>query len=866
MSNVNKYYDANAAIQVIGCILEKPSLLDDNNNHFYTEDDFVTSFHRIMFGSIYNLYKMGTQNITTLEIEDYLKNRPEAKATYKAGGGAKWLAEAANNADVLNFDYYYNRLKKMTLLRGYESIGFDMSFFYNPDELFDNQKKARQEDCLDSMSLDEISDLVESKFDKVKMKYVDNSLGESTNVGEGIDVLLEELKQAPELGSPLYGKYINTITRGARLGKLYVRSAATGIGKSVPNNVIIPTPQGNKKVGDIKPGDYLFDAFGKPTKVLAIYPQGKKEVWEVTFKDGRKARCCKDHLWSYCIQGQRLESKKNRCFSTNTLEEISREELYKEGQGYQILVPMQKAVQYPKKQYLIDPYILGLLLGDGSFRCQNNHKSLMFSSFDEELVNHISNTMNWNSKQYQNHSQYSWYFEFKNDLKGHKDVWVEDLLGDYPELLNVYSENKFIPSEYLLGNIEQRFELLNGLLDTDGSVDKEKGRIFYCTVSPKLKDNVVELARSLGFKTSVVEDSHKNTNLYYKIEISGTPEDKIKLFKLQRKKDLILEWFNNGKRKENNLFNPIIKIENLKYPEEMTCFLVDNEEHLFLMNDFIVTHNTRSMIADACYIACNKIYKDGKWQDNGLRQPALYISTELDLQEVQTMALAFLSEVNEEHILKSEYDFGEEERVLEAARILKESPLYIEIIPDFSLTDITNTIKRNIRVNSTQYCFFDYIHSSMKILEEISQRSGGIPLREDNILFLLSVHLKDICTEFNVFILTSTQLNGSWKNEPIPDQNMLRGAKSIADKCDWGSIMLDVTSEDLEALQTLIKNNSLPKPNIKMSIYKNRRGSYNKCFLWIRADKGTCRFDPLFCTDYDYNIIPIADTKIDVKM
>ena len=807
MSNINKYYDANAAIQVIGCILEKPSLLDDDSNHFYTEDDFVTSFHRIMFGSIYNLYKMGTQNITTFEIEDYLKNRPEAKATYKAGGGAKWLAEAANNADILNFDYYYNRLKKMTLLRGYESIGFDMSFFYNPDELFDNQKKARQEDCLDSMSLDEISDLVEGKFDKVKMKYVDNSLGESTNVGEGIDTLLEELKQAPELGSPLYGKYINTVTRGARLGKLYVRSAATGVGKSVPNNVIIPTPQGDKKVGDIKPGDYLFDAFGKPTKVLAIYPQGKKEVWEVTFKDGRKARCCKDHLWSYCTGGQQLESKKNRCFLTSTLEEISRKELYKEGQGYQILVPMQKAVQYPERQYLIDPYILGLLLGNGSSKCQNNHKSLMFSSSD-----------------------------------------------------------KFIPSEYLLGSIEQRFELLNGLLDIDGSVDKEKGRILYYTVSPKLKDNVVELARSLGFKTSVVEDSHKNINLCYKIEISGTPEDKIKLFKLQRKKDLILEWFNNGKEKENNLFNPIIKIENLKYSEEMTCFLVDNEEHLFLMNDYIVTHNTRSMIADACYIACNKIYKDGKWQDNGLRQPALYISTELDLQEVQTMALAFLSEVNEEHILKSEYDFGEEERVLEAARILKESPLYIEVIPDFSLTDITNTIKRNIRVNSTQYCFFDYIHSSMKILEEISQRSGGVPLREDNILFLLSVHLKDICTEFGVFILTSTQLNGSWKNEPVPDQNMLRGAKSIADKCDWGSIMLDVTSEDLEALQTLIKNNGLPKPNIKMSIYKNRRGSYNKCFLWIRADKGTCRFDPLFCTDYDYNIIPIADTKIDVKM
>ena len=69
----------------------------------------------------------------------------------------------------------------------------------------------------------------------------------------------------------------------------------------------------------------------------------------------------------------------------------------------------------------------------------------------------------------------------------------------------------------------------------------------------------------------------------------------------------------------------------------------------------------------------------------------------------------------------------------------------------------------------------------MKILEEISQRSGGVKLREDNILFLLSVKLKDICTEFGVFILSSTQLNGDWKTSDIPDQNLLRGAKSIAD-------------------------------------------------------------------------------------
>ena len=168
------------------------------------------------------------------------------------------------------------------------------------------------------------------------------------------------------------------------------------------------------------------------------------------------------------------------------------------------------------------------------------------------------------------------------------------------------------------------------------------------------------------------------------------------------------------------------------------------------------------MIADACYVACDKMYVDGEWKTicGGIKQPTLFISTELDLQEVQTMALAFISGVNEEHILKAKCDFNEKERVKEAAKILSESPLFIETIPDFSLKDIENIIKRNIRLNHTQYIFFDYIHTSMKILEEISRRSGGVSLREDNILFLLSVKLKDICTEFGVFILTSTQLNG----------------------------------------------------------------------------------------------------------
>ena len=84
----------------------------------------------------------------------------------------------------------------------------------------------------------------------------------------------------------------------------------------------------------------------------------------------------------------------------------------------------------------------------------------------------------------------------------------------------------------------------------------------------------------------------------------------------------------------------------------------------------------------------------------------------------------------------------------------------------------------------------DYIHTSMKILEEITRRSGGVKLREDNILFMLSNKLKDICNQYGIFILSATQLNADYTDSETPDQNLLRGAKSIADKIDYGSVLL----------------------------------------------------------------------------
>ena len=859
------YVDIPAIIQVIGGIFLNNALLD-NINYNFNEDDFTEEFHKILFGSIYNLHALGDNKITIQSIGDYLAQRPKSLAVYKANKGDEYLQKISEHTQLASFDYYYNRMKKMTLLRMYTKIGMNLSWLYDTDNIFDLKKKQAQEDWLDNTPLEEIAEIIDNKIIDIRLKYVDNATQESINAGEGALELLDKLKETPEIGVPLYGPLINTITRGARLKKFYLRSAATGIGKALPNSTVIPTPNGQKQVGEIKPGDLLFDAFGKPTLVKAIYPQGEKEVWEITFKDGRKAKCCEEHLWSYCTEGQRKEQKINRKFYTKTLKEINEMPLYQPGHGYKILVPMQKAVEYPAKQYYLKPYTFGLLLGDGSFRYNNTNKGLCFSSENDELPTAIAQEMNWHYKKCSDYN-YNWMFENPNN-NTHTNIWVEEALRDFPALWQTKSETKFIPREYLEGSIEQRFDLLNGLLDTDGSVDKEKGRISYYTVSPQLRDNVIELSLSLGFKATWLEDNHNKDNLpLYKIEIAGSPENKIKLFKLKRKHELILQWYNNGKRKEENLFNPIVKIEKLNYKEEMTCFYVDNNEHLFLMNDYIVTHNTRAMIADACYIACDEIYdrEEQKWVKNGTKEPTLFISTEQETDEIQTMMIAFLSDVQEDHILNNAYENGEWERVVYAANLLKNSPIYIQLMPDFSLKDIENNIKVGVYNHDVRYVFLDYLHSSMKILSEITAKTGIKGLREDNILFMISIRLKDLCNQYSIFIMSATQLNGDYRTAAVYDQNLLRGAKSIADKIDMGALMLETVPEDIESLKPILSQGQFETPEIKMSIYKNRRNKYKGILLWCKADRGTCKIIPMFATNYNYEMIPIDDVRIIVE-
>lgn len=503
----SRYIEITNLVQVIGCLYKKPSLIDQNDKYKFYEEDFYDDFHKIIFGSIYNIWLLGAKEITLPIIEDYLQQRPKALAIFKANKGEEFILKSAETANLSTFNYYYNRMKKMSLFRAYEAMGMDLSWIYDPDNILDTKKKQEQEDWLDSSSLADIYNKINDRIDEVKEKYVDELRDGGSQIGAGIDELVDSFAEVPAVGYPLYDTYTTTVARGARLGKFFLRSAATNVGK------------------------------------------------------------------------------------------------------------------------------------------------------------------------------------------------------------------------------------------------------------------------------------------------------------------------------------------------------------------------TRAMIGDACYIGCSQIYDNSsnKWVTTGACQSTLFIATEQDLDEIQISALAFVSGVEEDHITMHEYYAGEWERIEKAKMLLKQSKIQFKCMPDFTMEDIEILIKKHIRENQIQYIFYDYIHSSAKILAEVGGKAGIRNLREDNILFLMSSKLKDIAIQYDVFILSSTQLNASYQDSDTPDQNLLRGSKAIADRIDLGTIMLEVRKEDREKIQSFCNKNGLPVPNVKMSVYKNRANKWKGIYLWMHAETGLCRYRTLFCTDWAFNVVEIPLLKIKVE-
>lgn len=271
----SKYVDITSIMQVIGNVFRNPQILDFTDKYTVIDEDFPDEFHKIAFGAIYKIHELGADKITLENIFDFLSSRPKSAAIFKQNKGEEWLLKVSESCLPEAFDYYYSRLKKFSLLRAYDNYGVDVSDIYDADNILDTRKKQLQEDLLDNSTLEEIADKVESKIDAIRLKYVDDAFGEAIQAGDDIDELIDRLKEHPEVGVPLYGPLINTVTRGARLKKFYLRSAATGVGKSrsmIADACYIAC----SKIYDSRFG-WIYSGVGQPTLYIAT-EQEKEEI------------------------------------------------------------------------------------------------------------------------------------------------------------------------------------------------------------------------------------------------------------------------------------------------------------------------------------------------------------------------------------------------------------------------------------------------------------------------------------------------------------------------------------------------------------------------------------------------------------
>jgi replicative DNA helicase len=222
--------DKNAVLQVIGSLMKKPSLLSEKDKYNLQPNDFESRFERYIFIAILNSYNNGAQTLSEIDIDNYLMEHKDQYLLFQQNNGISYLQDALDMSTPENFEYYYNRIKKFNCLKDLKKSGFDISEFYEENELNPKQFEINQK--FETLKPKDIFDGLKRRIYKVEGEYVEGDASITTDVSVGIDELLEKLKNSPDAGARFQGKYFNTVTRGARKGKYYIVSFPSGGGKT----------------------------------------------------------------------------------------------------------------------------------------------------------------------------------------------------------------------------------------------------------------------------------------------------------------------------------------------------------------------------------------------------------------------------------------------------------------------------------------------------------------------------------------------------------------------------------------------------------------------------------------------------------
>lgn len=348
-----------------------------------------------------------------------------------------------------------------------------------------------------------------------------------------------------------------------------------GTGKQQPVDTKVLTPYGWTTMGQLKVGDYVIGSDGLPTQVTGVFPQGIKPSYRLHFSDHSSVEAGPEHLWTmnYWKGGRNLSPL------TLTTDEI-RTRPVKDGLNLskvKLQLPMlDNPVQFHQTKLLpIEPYFLGAMIANGSMCSDYARLTIADQDWLNHYKTHLTNRIIWGKTRVYGNVR-------------HIDI-PRIYLDMFKKLeLTVKSGDKFIPKNYLYSNPICRINLLQGLMDGDGSCSQDNNRLSYSTTSQQLAMDVVELVQGLGGIASYQTYDRDEKGIEYVVRLRVPPT--IKPFSLERK----LERYRPG-----HLANPTRTVMSVEYVRdvESVCISVDAEDNLYVTENYILTHNTVQVLA-----------------------------------------------------------------------------------------------------------------------------------------------------------------------------------------------------------------------------------------------------------------------------
>ena len=693
------------------------------------EADFYRSDHRLIYHHIVKLIEH-SRPADVITVAESLESTKDLQTV----GGIPYLsALATSTPSAANIRRYAEIVRERAILRKLAEVA---------TEIADNAYSPMGRDA------NQILDEAESRVFEIAEQGARGKQGFQdmppllTQVVERIDMLYNRESGSDVTGVPTGFVDLDRMTSGLQPGDLVIVAGRPSMGKAQPLDAKVLTVAGWKRMGELKLGDELASIDGKRSLVSGVFPQGRRQVYRVAFSDGRTTECCAEHLWRVHYRSW----PEPRVISTQRLVAMLQAKRYRHRLWIDTLsghFGEARGRRAAEEVLPLDPWLLGALLGDGKL----SGSSLVFSSADEEMLARLKERAGT---------------DFELRAAGGCDYRVVQaggahragLWGVTPNAIKealvalrlwaVKSEEKFIPAAYMQASREARLDLLRGLLDTDGWVERW-GSVRFCSASARLAQNVVDLVRSLGGwctlrakRTSYTYLGEKKQGLTaYICNIHHDDPRSLLLLSHKRQRALarpVRSW------------RPVfVSIEPSRVAETQ-CIAVTHPSRLYITDDYVVTHNTSLAMNIAEHVAL----------DAGL--PVGIFSMEMAGTQLVMRMLGSVGKLDQHKLRTGRLQDEDWQRLTHAVGRLNDAPIHVDETAALNPLELRARARRLHR----QYKQLGLI--VVDYLQLMSASSEGENRATE--LSEISRGMKALAKELNCPVVALSQLNRSLEQRP----------------------------------------------------------------------------------------------------